>query len=62
MTTTKLLKSLAIAAAFVSVTAHAADQSTIVIAQEDGKQVATFKLNGAACTLKNDIIRCTPSN
>jgi hypothetical protein len=61
MTTTKLLKRLAIAALFLSVTAHAAD-SNIVFAQEDGTQVANFKLNGSACQLKKDVIRCTPNN
>ena len=35
MTTTKLIKSLVIAALFASVSAHAAD-NTIVFAQEDG--------------------------
>ena len=57
MTTTNLIKSLVIAALFASVSAHAADNS-IVIAQEDGQQAATFKLNGSACMLKNDQIRC----
>ena len=47
------------AALFASVSAHAADNS-IVIAQEDGQQAATFKLNGSACVLKNDQIRCAP--
>jgi len=59
MTTTKLIKSLLIAALFSCVSGHAADQ-TIVIAQEDGQQAATFKLNGSACVLKNDQIRCAP--
>ena len=61
MTTTKLIKSLVIAALFASVSAHAADNS-IVIAQEDGQQAATFKLNGSACVLKNDQIRCAPAS
>jgi hypothetical protein len=57
--TTKLLKSLAIAALFTSVTAHAAD-SNIVIALEDGKQVASFKVGDSSCVLKDYQIRCTP--
>jgi hypothetical protein len=62
MTTTKLIKSLVIAALFAIVSAHAADNS-IVIAQENGQQA--FKLNGSASVLKNDQIRCArrpPSN
>ena len=59
MTRTKLIKSLVIAALFACVSAHAADQ-TIVIAQQDGRQAAAFKLNGSACVLKNDQIRCAP--
>ncbi len=61
MTTTKILKSLLIAALLCSAAAHAAD-SNIVIAQEEGKQVASFKLGDARCVLKNDQIRCTPAN
>ena len=60
MTTTKLLKSLLIAALFASVTGHAADQS-IVIALEDGKQIASFKVGGSDCFLKDDQIHCTPA-
>ena len=59
MTTTNLIKSLAIAALFVSVTAHAAD-SNIVIALENGKQTASFKVGDSSCVLKDDQIRCTP--
>ena len=59
MTTTNLIKSLAIAAVFVSVTAHAAD-SNIVIALENGKQTASFKVGDSSCVLKDDQIRCTP--
>ena len=59
MTTTKLLKTLAIAALFASVTAHAAD-SNIVIALEQGKQVASFKVGDSSCVLQDDQIRCTP--
>jgi hypothetical protein len=61
MTTTKLIKSLAIAALFASVSAHATDNS-IVIAQEDGTQTAAFKLNGSVCVMKNDVIRCAPAS
>lgn len=59
MTTAKLLKSLLSAALLASVAAHAAD-NTIVIALEDGKQVASFKLAGSRCVLKDDQIRCMP--
>lgn len=59
MTTTKLLKSLLIAALLSAGSVHAADNS-IVIAQEDGAQTAAFKLNGSVCVLKNDQIRCAP--
>ena len=61
MTTTKILKSLLIAALLCSAAVHAADNS-IVIALEEGKQVASFKLGDASCVLKNDQIRCTPAN
>jgi len=61
MTTTKLLKSWLVAVLLASVTAHAADQS-IVIALEDGKQVASFKIADSHCVLKDDQIRCTPVN
>jgi len=44
---------------FVSVTAHAAD-SNIVIALENGKQTASFKVGDSSCVLKDDQIRCTP--
>ena len=59
MTTTKTLKSLLIAVLLASVTAHAADQ-TIVMALEDGKQVASFKVGDSSCVLKDDQIRCMP--
>ena len=61
MTTTKILKSLLIAALLCSVTAHAAEQ-TIVIALEEGKQVASFKLGELSCVLKDDQIRCAPAS
>ena len=61
MTTTPPLKSLLIAALLTCFSAHAADQ-TIVIALEEGKQVASFKLRDASCVLKDDQIRCAPAN
>jgi hypothetical protein len=61
MNTTKILKSLLIAALLASAAAHAAD-SSIVIALEEGKQVAHFKLGDSSCVLKNDQIRCAPVN
>ena len=60
MTTANLLKSLLIAALLAPVAAHAAD-NTIVIAMEDGKQVASFKLADSRCVLKDDQISCTPA-
>jgi hypothetical protein len=59
MTTANLIKSLMIAATFAAVTAQAAD-STIVIAMEEGRQVATFSVGNANCVLKDDQVRCTP--
>jgi hypothetical protein len=59
MTTTKILNSLLIAALLSSVTAHAADQA-IVIALEEGRQVAMFKVGDLRCVLKDAQIRCTP--
>jgi len=58
MTTTKILKSLLIAALLCSLTAHAAEQ-TIMIALEEGKQVASFKLGDFRCVLKESQVRCT---
>jgi len=60
-TTTRILKSLLIAALLSSAAAQAAD-SAIVIALEDGKPVATFKVADSRCVLKDDEIRCTPVN
>jgi hypothetical protein len=60
-TTTKLLKSLLIAALLASGVAHAADNS-IVIAMEEGKQVASFKVGDSSCVLKDDQVRCAPLN
>ena len=61
MNATKILKSLLIAALLASAAAHATD-STIVIALEEGKQVASFSVGDSNCVLKNDQIRCTPVN
>jgi hypothetical protein len=61
MTTTKTLKSLLMAALLSSGLAHAADQTTIVIALEEGKQVAQFKVGDSSCVLKDDQIRCAPA-
>ena len=58
MTTTNLLKSLLITALLVSVTSHAAEQQPIVIAIEEGKQIASFKIGDSRCVLKDDQIRC----
>ena len=55
---TNTLTSLLIAALLASVTAHASDQS-MVIALEDGKQVASFKVGDFSCVLKESQIRCT---
>ena len=57
MNTTKVLKSLLIAALLTSAAARAAD-STIVIALEEGKQVAKFNVADSRCVLKDDQIRC----
>ena len=61
MNATRILKSLLIAALLTSAAAHAA-HSSIVIALEEGKQVASFKLGDASCVLKDDQIRCAPAN
>ena len=60
MTTTKMLKSLLIAALLSSAAAYA-DQTPIVIALEDGKQVASFKVGDFDCVLKDAQIRCAPA-
>ena len=62
MTTTKLLYSLLISALLASVSAHAAEQQPIVIALEEGKQIASFNVGDSRCVLKNDQIRCAPIN
>jgi hypothetical protein len=62
MTTTKLLNSLLISALLASVSARAAEQQPIVIALEEGKQIASFNVGDSRCVLKNDQIRCAPIN
>jgi hypothetical protein len=57
MTTTKLLKSLLIIALLASVTSRA-EQQPIVIAIEEGKHIASFKIGDSRCVLKDDQIRC----
>jgi hypothetical protein len=57
MTTTNLLKSLLITALLASVTSRA-EQQPIVIAIEEGKQIASFKIGDSRCVLKDDQIRC----
>ena len=62
MTTTKLLKSLLITALLASATAHATEQQPIVVALEEGKQIASFNMGSSRCVLKNDQVRCVPVN
>ena len=59
MTTTNILKSLLIAALLVSASTYAADQSPILVAMEDGKTIAQFKIGDSNCTLVDGQIRCT---
>jgi len=61
MTTAKILKSLLIAALLSSSAVAYADQTPIVIALEDGKQVASFKVGDFDCVLKDAQIRCAPA-
>jgi hypothetical protein len=61
MTTSQILKSLLIAALLACTAAHATEQP-IVVALEQGKPVASFKLGDSSCVLKDDRIRCTPAN
>jgi len=62
MTTTKLLKSLLIAALLVSAAAHAAEQQPIVVALEEGKQIASFNMGNSRYVLRNEQVRCVPVN
>ena len=61
MTTTKILKSLMFGVLLSSAVAQAAYQS-IVIALEEGKQVAQLKVGDFNCVLKEAQIRCTPAS
>ena len=61
MNTTRILKTLLIVAVLFSAVAHAAD-TTIVIALEEGKQVAQFNVADSRCVLKDDQIRCGPAS
>ena len=61
MATTKILTRLLIAALLTSVVAHAAD-SSIVIALEEGQQVASFKVGDFDCVLKDAQIRCAAAS
>ena len=56
--TSKILKSLTIAALFVSSAAFA-DQS-IQISTVNGKQEARFSLGDSKCVLVGEVIRCMP--
>jgi hypothetical protein len=58
-TAAKLLNSLLIAALLFGASAHAADDN-ILVAMEEGKQVAQFKIGDSRCVLKDHLIRCTP--
>jgi hypothetical protein len=57
MTTTKILKSLLIAALLSCASAHADD--AIPSALEDGKTTASFKVSEMQCQLVEGQIRCT---
>jgi hypothetical protein len=58
--TTKTLTKLLIAALLAGSTAAYADQASIQIAMEDGKQTAQFKVGDSRCVLRDDEIRCIP--
>ena len=38
------------------------EQQPIVIALEEGKQIASFNMGSSRCVLKNAQIRCVPVN
>jgi hypothetical protein len=60
--TTKTLTQIVIAALLAgAASAYAAQEAPIQIAMEDGQAVAQFKLGNSQCTLKNDLVVCTPS-
>jgi hypothetical protein len=56
--TSKLLKSLTIAALLASCTAAFADQP-IQVQVVNGKQQVSFQVGDGNCTLVNDAIQCT---
>lgn len=58
MTTTRILKSLLIAALLTTASAHAGDDA-IRVTMEDGKTVAQFKIGDSNCELIDGQIRCT---
>ena len=59
MMTPKILKNLLIAALLASAAANAADQAPILVAMEDGKTIAQFKIGDSNCRLIEGQIRCT---
>jgi hypothetical protein len=58
MTTTRILKSLLIAALLTAASAHAGDNA-IRVTMEDGKTVAQFKIGDSSCELVDGQIRCS---
>jgi len=58
MTTTRILKSLLIAALLTTASARAGDDA-IRVTMEDGKTVAQFKIGDSNCELIDGQIRCT---
>ena len=58
MTTTRILKTLLIAALLTGASAHAADNA-IRVTMEDGKTVAQFKIGDSNCELIDGQIRCS---
>jgi serine/threonine protein phosphatase PrpC len=59
MSTINVLRSLLIAALFVSGAAAAAD-NTITVVAEEGSTVAEFKVGDSRCVLKEDRLQCVP--
>jgi hypothetical protein len=59
MSTINVVRSLLIAALFLSGAAGAADNPIKVVA-EDGSTVAEFKVGDSRCVLKNDRLQCVP--
>jgi len=58
--TSKHLTKILIAALLATAAIAHADEAPILIAMEEGKAVAQFKVGDSRCVLKNDQIRCTP--